>query len=218
MRVQPVVVVLAAGQGSRFMGPAHKLEQSIGPSSVLGNVLQRALASQLAVVVVTTEHLAGEALRHLASRDVVIVPEVGSPSGIPLGMGYSIAAGVTARSHASGWLVLPGDMPLVQSTTLVAVAQALEHHPVAFAQYRGRRGHPVGFSAELFNELSRLSGDAGASRLVARYPAYGVEVDDPGVLVDIDTEEDLRLARDTASAAFAQAGASPRGTSTPIAG
>src|SRR5205085_1041517 len=36
---------------------------------------------------------------------------------------------------------------------------------------------------------------AGARRLVARYPAYGVEIDDPGILIDIDTEEDLASAR-----------------------
>jgi molybdenum cofactor cytidylyltransferase len=53
----------------------------------------------------------------------------------------------------------------------------------------------VGFSAELYSELSVLSGDAGARRLLARYPAHAVELDDPGVLVDIDTEADLLLAR-----------------------
>jgi molybdenum cofactor cytidylyltransferase len=39
-----------------------------------------------------------------------------------------------------------------------------------------------------------LSGDEGARRLVARYPAYGIELDDAGVLVDIDTVADLEAA------------------------
>jgi molybdenum cofactor cytidylyltransferase len=34
----------------------------------------------------------------------------------------------------------------------------------------------------------------GARRLVARYPAHGVDVDDAGVLVDVDTEADSRSA------------------------
>jgi molybdenum cofactor cytidylyltransferase len=59
--------------------------------------------------------------------------------------------------------VLPGDMPLVQSATLLAVANALDHHPVAYAQHRGRRGHPVGFGAELYSELVTLSGDEGCA-------------------------------------------------------
>jgi molybdenum cofactor cytidylyltransferase len=195
MDPQPVVVVLAAGQGSRFTGTAHKLEQSLGSQSVLGQVLERALGSHLPVIVVTTERIAEQARRHMALRDIVMVPAPGEASAVPLGMGYSIAAGVSARSHAPGWLIMPGDMPLVRSDTFIAVAKALKDHPVAFAQHRGRRGHPVGFSAELFNELSRLSGDTGARRLTARYPACGVEVDDPGVLLDIDTEADLITAR-----------------------
>ena len=53
----------------------------------------------------------------------------------------------------------------------------------------------MGFGAELYSELTNLSGDEGARRLVARYPAFGVEVDDPGVLIDVDTEADLALVR-----------------------
>jgi molybdenum cofactor cytidylyltransferase len=115
-------------------------------------------------------------------------------------MGYSISAGVNARPNASGWLVLPGDMPLVQPATLQAVARALAQHAVAYAQYKGRRGHPVGFSAELYSELATLSGDEGARRLIARYPAYGVEVDDAGVLLDVDTLDDLASVRKVAGA------------------
>ena len=64
-------------------------------------------------------------------------------------------------------------------------------HAVVYAQYRGRRGHPVGFAAELYSELTALTGDEGARRVIARYPAFAVERDDPGMLVDIDTVGDL---------------------------
>jgi molybdenum cofactor cytidylyltransferase len=53
----------------------------------------------------------------------------------------------------------------------------------------------VGFGAELYSELAKLSGDEGARRLVARYPAHAVEVDDPGVMFDVDTPDDLAAAR-----------------------
>ena len=110
-------------------------------------------------------------------------------------MGHSISAGVQARPQAGGWLVLPGDMPLIRPQTLQAVARKLEGHSVAYAQHGGRRGHPVGFAAELYSELVALSGDQGARRVIARYPAVGVELDDPGILVDIDTVDDLAAAR-----------------------
>ena len=195
MRPQPVIIVLAAGRGSRFAGPQHKLVQGLGQTSVLGQTIGHAIESRLQVVVVTTEPLAAEATRWVARRDVVVLPEVGSPGSGPLGMGFSIAAGVAARSHAGGWLVLPGDMPLVQPASLVRVAQGLAQQAVVYAQHRGRRGHPVGFGAELFSELVQLTGDEGARRLMARYPSQGIELDDPGVLVDVDTLDDLAVVR-----------------------
>jgi molybdenum cofactor cytidylyltransferase len=191
MNRRPTVIVLAAGRGSRFLGDSHKLEQPLGASTVLGTTLRHALASHLPVVVVTTEALHGIAAKSVAARDVVLLPAVGSTDGEPLGMGYSIAAGVCAHPDSPGWIVLPGDMPMVRAETLVAVARQLSQYPVAYAQYLGRRGHPVGFSSELFSELATLTGDEGARRLVARYPAQGVDVDDPGVLIDVDTAHDL---------------------------
>ena len=201
----PAVIVLAAGKGSRFVGPEHKLEQSLGASTVLGTTLGHAIASQLQVVVVTTEALAGVVRRSVAARDVIVLPEADTPGQAGLGMGYSISAGVNARPNAVGWLVLPGDMPMVQPATLQAVARTLAHHAVAYAQYKGRRGHPVGFASELYSELTTLSGDEGARRLIARYPAHGVEVDDPGVLVDVDTLADLANVRQASIDAAAAA-------------
>lgn len=196
MALQRTVIVLAAGQGSRFQDRMHKLAQPLGDSSVLMATIGNALASGLHVVVVTTAPFADMVRSSVAARDVVVLAEVGADSGGgPLGMGTSIAAGVNASPEAAGWLVLPGDMPLVQPATLQAIARALDHHPVAFAQHTGRRGHPVGFAAELYSELAQLRGDEGARRLVARYPACGIEIGDPGILVDIDTTSDLQAVR-----------------------
>ncbi len=206
----PTVIVLAAGLGSRYAGPGHKLAQPVGSGSgngdsdgegegegasalVLTATLRHAIASGLPLLVVTTNELAPIAGRHVAARDVVLMPAAAPIRG--RGMGDSIAAGVAARANSPGWLILPADMPRVRPETLVAVARALQTHAVAYAQYQGRRGHPVGFSAELYSELIALSGDEGARRLVARYPADAVEVDDPGVLIDIDTAEDLAALR-----------------------
>jgi molybdenum cofactor cytidylyltransferase len=90
-------------------------------------------------------------------------------------------------------------MPLLRPDTLRRVAARLDTDPVVFAQYRGRRGHPVGFSQELYSELIALQGDEGARRLLARYAAHPVDVDDPGVLLDVDTVDDLARAKATDS-------------------
>jgi molybdenum cofactor cytidylyltransferase len=206
MSSPPTVIVLAAGLGSRFAGAGHKLEQLLADdhngvaAAVMSHTLRHALASGLPVLVVTTAELAPLAHEDVAARDVLIVPKAAPMRG--RGMGDSIAAGVAARSDASGWLLLPADMPRVKPSTMQAVAQALSTHSVAFAQHQGRRGHPVAFSAEMYSELIGLTGDEGARRLVARYPSHAVEVDDPGVLIDIDTSEDLKVQRNGDDSGF----------------
>lgn len=187
----PTVIVLAAGQGSRYRGPGHKLNEPLDGSTVLGCTVRHAVASRLPVLLVTTAPFVAAAAAWLPRRDVLEVSEAEARRG----MGRSIAAGVSERATASGWLMLPADMPLVRPETLRAVAAALDHHPVVYAQHHGRRGHPVGFGAELFSELVQLDGDEGARRIVARYPVHGLEVKDPGVLVDVDTEADLATVR-----------------------
>ena len=204
------VIVLAAGLGSRFAGVGHKLAQTLdgsgdNASTVLSMTLRNAITSGLPVVVVTTADLAPLVYQQVAARDVVVVPSQVRGRG----MGDSIAAGVSARADAPGWLLLPADMPRVLPATLRQVAQALQTHAVAYAQYRGRRGHPVGFAAEMFSELVNLSGDEGARRLVARYPALAIDVDDAGALIDIDTVQDLAALR-------AVHGGSTPATGTPL--
>ncbi len=200
----PVIIVLAAGLGSRFQDAGHKLSQPLGTTSVLGATLTQAMGSGLPLVVITTESLVAEAARYVARQDIVLL-EAASRAvegrsdlravNARLGKGASIAAGVSARSNADGWLVLPADMPLVQSATLQQVAAALRDHTIAYAQLHGQRGHPVAFNVELYSELVTLQGDEGARRMLSRYPAHPVEVDDPGVLVDVDTVADLERVR-----------------------
>jgi molybdenum cofactor cytidylyltransferase len=187
MRFRPTIVVTAAGLGSRFGGPSHKLAQPFEGSTVLATTVRHAVQTQLPVLVVTTAALAPLLAEVLAQRDILVLTGAQAARG----MSASIASGVAERSGAPGWVVLPGDMPLVQPDTILAVASALEQHPVVYAQYKGRRGHPVAFAGELYSELIQLTGDDGARRVLARYPAFGQDVMDVGALLDVDTPKDL---------------------------
>lgn len=197
MNSRPTIVVLAAGQGRRFGPRGHKLLQAFGAGTVLSATLGHAIQTSWPVAVVTTPSLVAAVSPWVATRDLVVLDE----NEADRGMGHSIAAGILAHSGARGWLILPGDMPLVRPASIQAVGAALADHSVAYAQHRGRRGHPVGFGAEMYSELIALTGDEGARRLIARYPASAVEVDDPGVLIDVDTEADLTAARAAAGVA-----------------
>ncbi|MGQ2978411.1 MAG: nucleotidyltransferase family protein [Polaromonas sp.] len=172
----PVVIVLAAGRGERFAasgGTSHKLAALLAGQPVLEHVLAAVRASGLPHHVVEAD----------ASRP---------------GMGDSIAAGVLATPDAAGWLILPADLPLVRGDTLRAVAAALQRHPVAVPVVQGERGHPVGFSAACRDALLDLKGNQGAAPVLRAYQAINsvafVDVDDIGIVTDIDTVEDLARA------------------------
>ncbi len=169
----PVVLVLAAGRGERFAasgGSTHKLQALLAGKPVLQHVLDAVQASGLPC--------------HLVQ-----------PSPAQPGMGDSIAAGVRATADAPGWLVLPGDLPLIQPATLAAVAQALSHHAAVVPVFAGARGHPVGFSAGCRADLLKLEGNQGAARVLHAWGAIELIVSDIGVVTDIDTVADLQNAQ-----------------------
>lgn len=170
----PVVLVLASGRGERFRasgGQVHKLQALLAGKPVLQHTLDAVRASGLAW--------------HLE--------DAGHP-----GMGDSIAAAVRATQGAGGWLVLPGDLPLIEPSALQRVAAALDQAAVVLPQHGGTRGHPVGFAAECRAELLALSGEAGAAAIVQARKRSGqvleLVLDGPGCVTDIDTLDDLARA------------------------
>ena len=64
---------------------------------------------------------------------------------------------------------------------------------IVATQFDGKRGHPVGFSRKYGALLAALGGDEGARSIVAARPSALrlVDVDDPGVLRDVDRPSDL---------------------------
>jgi molybdenum cofactor cytidylyltransferase len=166
----PVVLVLASGRGERFLasgGTGSKLQASLAGRPVLEHTLAAVRASGLPF--------------H--------VEDAGHP-----GMGDSIAAGVRATAGAGGWLVLPGDLPLVAPQSLRAVADALQRASIVVPVYRGTRGHPVGFSAQHGPALQALTGTEGAAAIVRAAQPLKLELDDEGIVTDVDTLDDLARA------------------------
>jgi molybdenum cofactor cytidylyltransferase len=86
----------------------------------------------------------------------------------------------------------------VRPQTLQAVASALAEHAVVLVHYRGQRGHPVGFAASCRDALLLLQGPQGAALVVRAQasvkPVARLELDDPGIVTDIDTLQDLENA------------------------
>lgn len=200
MNKQPTLIILAEPTAHGAAGPARSgplpvASQALGLFSVMDSTVRRGLASGLPMVVVAPPDMARQARTLLPGNDVVELPDMPSPRSRADRLAQAVAAGVEASANAPGWLLLPADMPMLQVDTLRAVASAVAQYTVVFPQYRHRRGHPVGFSAELFSELIRLDSERDLARLTARYPAMGVDVDDPGVLMAHDAQSGLAQLR-----------------------
>jgi CTP:molybdopterin cytidylyltransferase MocA len=108
------------------------------------------------------------------------------------------AALARVRPDAAGVLIHLADHPMVRADTFAAVIDGYRRSGgrIAIARYQGRRGHPVLFARELFGELAAAPEDQGARVVVATDPARVtyVDVDDAGVVTDLDTPEDLERA------------------------
>ena len=108
----------------------------------------------------------------------------------------SIKAGLGAVSADSDAVVVHlADHPLVKAETVRALTGEYERtlKPIVIARHHGRRGHPVLFARPIFAELFAAPEDGGARVVVNAGPerlGY-VDVDDPGVVLDLDTPADL---------------------------
>jgi molybdenum cofactor cytidylyltransferase len=184
-------ILLAAGFGSRF--DPDGLHNKLLARMPDGTPVAHESAHRLLLVVprvLAVVRPGSEALAHLlneAGCDVVFAPAA------ERGMGASLAAGIEASADAEGWIVALADMPRIATTTIEEVARALDGGASLVAPfYQGQRGHPVGFGAEHRDALLTLDGDTGAKSLLMSQHVTRLDVDDPGILRDVDTPEDLR--------------------------
>lgn len=111
----------------------------------------------------------------------------------PEGMGGTLAEGIVCAGAWKGALIALADMPWIKGGTYKAVADQLDEGSICVPTFAGRRGHPVGFGRRYFSEIAKLTGDTGARSLLQKFQANVMDfvVDDPGILQDIDSPEDI---------------------------
>jgi molybdenum cofactor cytidylyltransferase len=184
-------VLLAAGSGTRFGG--HKLLARLPDGKTIGVSAARHLVHTLpdSIAVLRSGDDVLAALLAATGLRVVINPNADD------GMGTSLACGVAAVA-ADGWVIALADMPAIRPATIRAVVEALtDGAPLAAPVYRGQRGHPIGFASRFQSALVALDGDSGGRDILAQHEneLRLIEVDDPGVLFDIDRVADMPATR-----------------------
>lgn len=193
------VIILAAGLSSRMQGFKPLLEVADKP--LIEHAIGLFQSTGLAEIITVVGHHAEQLIPVLASTASEYVVN----SNYRQGMFSSVQKGVANRNpdwHA--FFLLPVDIPLVQPDTIEVLAEAFRHNPeiaVCYPRHQNRRGHPPLISRRLAGEILTYAGPGGLRGLLRQYEeqALDVPVDDPFILRDADSRQDLAALRDTYS-------------------
>lgn len=184
-----VALVLAAGLARR-MG-SNKLTSPMAGAPMIRRVVEAALASPCAEVIVVTGHESKAVEEALGGLNV----RFAHASRYAEGLGASLAQGVAAvPEDAAGFFVLLGDMPLVTADLLSRMIERfapIEGAEIIVPVFDGKQGNPVLWSRRFADEMQNLGGDRGARQLLAAHEesVATLPVDDESVLLDADTPE-----------------------------
>jgi molybdenum cofactor cytidylyltransferase len=188
MKPKPAVILLADEQSVNRLALHGAALDNYHPVSTL---IRRVQDTGLSLLLVAPMSMVETASQWLPADQIM---PVSSPSVVMQRSDWlvrGVALGVMTCANAGGWIMLPSDMPMVQGSTLLELANAMQYSPVAYPCHRHQRGHPVAFAPELCSELVKLDCEHDLRRLVARYPAADVPVDDPGILMSLNAQSSL---------------------------
>jgi molybdenum cofactor cytidylyltransferase len=189
-------LILAAGLSSRMDGFKPLLQ--IGPKSILEHALDLFCLSAIREIVTVVGHRSAELVPTLRDRRARYVLN----ENYRAGMFSSIQVGVEAlATGCAGFFLLPVDIPLVRQETLRQLIEASAGDParaIIYPQFQGRCGHPPLISTELVKPILADAGNGGLRTLLRTYRAKAlvVPVDDPFILKDVDTTDDLQTLKD----------------------
>lgn len=191
MPPQVSAIVLAAGS-SRRMGRSKQL-LPLGPSSVIRHCLDSIVDSGLRdIVIVLGVDCAGmaDAISGMPVRPVVNADPRSDMAG-------SVRLGLRQVAPAStGVLICLADHPLVSSETVTGLVNAHRSSPdsILIPLYQGRRGHPTLFPRKAIDDI--FTAETLRDVIVSRAGSVRtVDVDDEGVVLDLDTPEDYERIR-----------------------
>ena len=192
-------VILAAGESKRMGFPKQLIE--ICGEKIIRIVVMKVLNVGFGDIVVVLGHMAGDIARYI--DDMIGIKIIVNPR-YREGMSTSLIEGIkNLRQDIEAFMVILGDQPFVLKETMEKIIETyygMERKPLMVVPtYRGLRGNPVLISSRIAKEIMSLRGDIGARALMERYKAYisYIETQDPGVVLDIDTKEDLEKALKT---------------------
>lgn len=186
-------LVLAAGLSTRMQ--AFKPLMPFRGKTLIENTIDSVLSGGAEKVVVVTGYRAGdlEALLGQKYEDRVILAR--NPDYATTDMLHSIRIGCAHLPQCGAFFLLPGDMPVVRKETFQRILERRNSEiSVIFPTLDGYRKHPPLVDYRLVPEIESFDGEGGLRQLWKQHEAIirTVPVDDTGVWVDLDTQEDYK--------------------------
>ncbi|MGN6607421.1 MAG: bifunctional UDP-N-acetylglucosamine diphosphorylase/glucosamine-1-phosphate N-acetyltransferase GlmU [Jatrophihabitans sp.] len=192
------MVVLAAGEGTRMRSAAlPKVLHGFAGRSLLGHALAATADLDAGATVVVVGHRRDEVTAHLSDIAPAAVPVVQAEQH---GTGHAVRLALAAvPDDARTVVVLPGDAPLLQASTLRALVDAHDRLGAAATMLTSELADPTGYGRVLRGDdgdVRRIveHKDATADERAVREVASGVYVFDAAALRDAIT----RLSTDNA--------------------
>jgi CTP:molybdopterin cytidylyltransferase MocA len=182
--VTRVAALLAAGAGTRFSGPTHKLQAFVQGRPVWEWALEHARGAGFDHLVVVTG-----AIDLPLPEDVIVRHNPDWAAG----QATSLRVAVDTASELGGDAVTVGlaDQPFVSTESWRAIGWAADSCRIAIATYDGVTGpHPVRLHRDVWPQLP-ASGDEGARSVLRLHPEWVCRIPCLGSVADIDTTEDL---------------------------
>lgn len=187
-------IVLAAGRSRRMGRPKALLE--LNGETFLSRAISALAGGGCSRVVVVNGPLEVSGSREIgrlsrAARALVLVNPANESEQIA-----SLRLALAEMADAEAVVVTPVDVPLIAPAVVRTLVREFRRTgpPLVVPTYNGLRGHPVLFSRDLFPDLLQADLSEGARSVVhaSERDLVEVEVPDPGVLVDVDTQEQYR--------------------------
>ncbi|MEM7373337.1 MAG: nucleotidyltransferase family protein [Bacteroidota bacterium] len=183
------IIILAAGNSSRLGRPKQLLPYQ--GKSLLRHAVDTALLAKTGEVIVVVGSRANQIQKDINRLSVKIVMNHGWEAG----MGGSISTGMQQVPQMSvGVLLMLCDQPQLSADHLIDLARSHKekHHPIVASSYGGQLGVPACFSSAYFSQLSHLSGQTGAKKLLIQHQPLVHSLPFPKGMLDVDTEEDYQ--------------------------
>lgn len=189
MKQKFAALIVAAGYSSRM--ERFKPLLPLGEHTVIEQTIASFSAAGVTDIIVVVGHNAEALIPVLERKSVTVVLN----EKFDEGMFTSIKAGVAALpEEVDGFLMMPADMPFVMPDTVGALMTKFSEQPsdVLYPTCNHRRGHPPLISKSIFNRILSSDGEGGLKRLLNQpdLQANHLEVEDEGILLDLDTFED----------------------------